>query len=53
MIDIKIVNELIKGRIEYIGEMYSKFIQEESKERTHPIDFKNFIIWDLEKGLKL
>lgn len=48
----KIAEELLKSRIDFIEEMYLRFIQEESKERTHPMDFKNFIIWELQKEIK-
>lgn len=52
MISEEIVKQLIEDRIKYMHEMYSRFIQEESPLRQHPIDFKNFVVWDLEQAIK-
>ena len=48
-----ITKQLLEIRINYIQEMYSRFIQDpDSNIRNHPIDFKNFIIFEIEKDLK-
>jgi hypothetical protein len=47
-----VAKELVESRIKFMEEMYSRFIQEESPIRQHPIDFKNFVIWKLEKEIK-
>ena len=48
-----IAKELQQGRIKFIEEMYQQFLREESPLRQHPIDFKNFIIWKIEKEIEI
>jgi hypothetical protein len=47
-----IAKELLESRVKFVEEMYLRFITEESPLRRHPIDFKNFIIYELEKEIK-
>ena len=48
-----VAKELVESRIDFMNQMYSQFIQEESELRRHPMDFKNFIVSKLEKEIKL